>query len=196
MSRELDSAEAGASPGDDVRAVDVLVVRPDATWQRLVRRLEGRKVPRFARRWKRIWERVGLENPFEPGGPSPSPIGLGSMALGITERRQPAPHLNVGKGLTSPKLGGSSSSKHSSNPYRKTDKRAEVMRASATGTITVTEVKRGQSAASAAASASRPEAPPVEIPKGNAAVPLRHRVIPAPRSSSGRIRFKHPKKQG
>jgi hypothetical protein len=63
--------------------------------ERTVDRLGGRRWGTVggARR-ERLFERIGLNNPWDPDAPEELPVSLGPVALKLTERRQPAPHAS------------------------------------------------------------------------------------------------------
>lgn len=61
--------------------------------ERLARRLGERRWGTVggARREK-LFDRLGLANPWDPDAPTEPPVAMGPVALKLTDRRQPAPH--------------------------------------------------------------------------------------------------------
>ena len=156
-------------------------------WERLVARVWARKKSRIGRRQSVIFDRLGVGNPWD-GESTDDPIGLGSMSLLFENRRDPAPHLSApdkprAKQRTNPEI-----EKYRARPE------AGAKAGAGSGTISVREVRRS-AVGSRSAPIETPSAPEPEVPVGNAVAPLRHRVVPAPHSGSGRIRFRHPEKK-
>jgi|GEM_PF-5577444 len=158
-------------------------------WERLVARVFARRKSRIGRRQAAIFDRLGIGSPWDAES-SDDPIGLGSMSLLLENRRSPAPHMMAPDKPRSKKGGNPAIEK-----YRDRPKKAPVVEASS-GTITVQEVRRAASKVGRVDSTKSQSAPlDKEVPTSNAAAPLRHRVVPAPQSGSGRIRFRHPVKK-
>jgi hypothetical protein len=158
-------------------------------WERLVARVCSRNKSRIGRRQSVIFDRLGVGSPWD-GESIDEPIGLGSMSLSFENRRSPAPHLSAPDKPQAKPTGNPEIEKYRESP--KTPPKASAQ----SGTISVREVRRsvaGKRAASPVRDAAATAAP--EIPSSNAVAPLRHRVVPAPQSGSGRIRFRHPAKK-
>lgn len=152
-------------------------------------RVYSRIKSRIGRRQSVIFDRLGVGNPWD-GESTDDPIGLGSMSLLFENRRSPAPHLS-----TPDKARAKSTGNPAIEKYRDRSKSSTKAR-SGSGTISVSEVRRSVSGARVIdAPRGAGKTPELEIPVSNAAAPLRHRVVPAPESGRGRIRFRHPDKK-
>jgi hypothetical protein len=157
-------------------------------WERLVVRLCARKKSRIGRRQSVIFDRLGVGSPWD-GESTDDPIGLGSMSLLFENKRDPAPHLSAPEKRGSKRRANPAVEKYRSKP--KTGAKA----GSESGTISVREVRRTAGSNRSGPVKSSGSAPEPEVPVSNAVAPLRHRVVPAPESGKGRIRFRHPEKK-
>ncbi|GEM_PF-6431057 len=89
-------------PGDDDRkardCLDELTPRR-AAGEGLLDRVGGRA--RTSPRWARVFERLGVPDPYDADAPDLSP-GLGPVGVKLADRRRPAPHSRLPKHHESP----------------------------------------------------------------------------------------------
>lgn len=105
--------------GDDTKAKDLLHDLPvrERLGERLIARVGARRddAPGAARR-RRLFERLGLPDPYDPKTKSDSGPGLGPVSLKLSERRKPAPHSRVKDPNQKKSQGGPGSFKPSGIP--------------------------------------------------------------------------------
>jgi len=136
--------------------------------ERIARRLGERRWGTVggARREK-LFERLGLANPWDPDAPTEPPVAMGPVALKLTDRRQPAPHAKP--------------------PSRTSEKKKKEMSPSDFRPKGIPKAPK-KPAPRAAAPKPAPPPPIAELPQAEVESPdeLADRMPPLPEKPSGR----------